>query len=245
MALCYVDWKVLHSPKDMLVDLLERYRQLDPGVVQNFIRDQVTNNEMQDRDVLEDGSKIFHLVQELEFNEMMFTPQIVHEPWHRRYRVHPGSGRAAAMWLWGYERFKTIYTHFDEPGFAPPGIALRIHSPEELVMKCINSVKSLSWMDVETYYAFPNDSFDRCVTKRMDSVWDFENVSTLMPWRFFRYSEGKRFLDYKRNWRLSAWPLWTELQADTVILGDTVFEFDLTGKIVAITRKGQPIDLDK
>lgn len=245
VALCYVDWQVLHSPLQTLIELLERYRQLDPGVVQSFMRDQVTNNEMPDRDVLEDGSKIFHLTNEMGFDDIIFTPQILHEPWYNRYRVHPGSGRLAALWLWGYERFKTIYTHFDEPGFQPPGVALRIHTPEELLMKCVSRVSNLARLDFETYYAFPTESYDKCITKQMDSVWEGEQVSTQLPWQFIRYSEGQRFLDYKRNWRLSAWALWTELQESIIIIGDTAFEFDTVGKIIAVTRKGQPIDIDK
>jgi hypothetical protein len=245
VALCYVDWTVLHPPVDMLVDLLERYRQLDPGVVQSFIRDQVTNNEMPDREILEDGSKIFYLVQELDFDDLMFTPQIIHEPWYQRYRVHPGSGRAAALWLWGYERFKTVYTHFDEPGFHPPGVAMRIHSPEELFAKSVSRSSYFSSVDIQTYYAFPTEGFDKCTTKRMDSVWEPEHVTTLMPWKFFRYSEGNKFLYYKQDWRRTAWVLWTELQASSIMLGDTVFEFSDDGQVSAIVRKGQPINIDK
>lgn len=246
VAACYVDWSIVHSPLETVIDLFERYRQLDPSVVQNFIRDSVINNDMQDRDTLEDGSKIFHLVNELEFESMLFTPQIIHEPWADRYRVHPGSGRATALWLCGYERFKTIYTHFDERGFAPPGYALKIHTSRDLASECIGEISMTPvYLDFETYYAFPTDRVEICRTKNMDSVWDYTQVDTLMPWRFMRYSEGRDFLKYKQAWRHAAWPLWTELQQPQVLIGDTVFEFDDNGKIVAITRKGQPIDVDK
>jgi hypothetical protein len=241
-ALCYVDWNVIHSPLAMLVDLLQKYRALEEHQVLRFAGASIVDNAMPDREIMEDGSKIFHLTNELEANDtLMWIPQVIHEPWYDRYRVHPGSGRLAALWLCGYETFRTVYTHFDEPGFQPPGKALRLHSPIDLIMNCRNSSHGFfPYLDIETYYAFPQDDVEQCNTKNMDHEWDYSHVDTMMPWEFFRYSEGSNFLNHKQHWRSAAWLFWSELQDRNVILGDTVFTFD-KNRVTEITRKGTTI----
>lgn len=237
VAACYVDWNDLHSPQDMVVNLLERFRKLDRQEVLDFIEATLTDNKMPNRDILEDASKIFYLVGEIEHSNLLFNPQILHEPWANRYRVHPGSGRAAALWLCGYERFKTIYTHFDEPGFKPPGIAVKINNWQEFLKECVtNMVMSPDFIDIDTYYAFPTEATDICKTSNMDSVWEYTQMSPMMPWEFIRFSEGSEFLAYKRSWRRAAWALWVELQNEFVTIGDTEFKFDYAGKIINVDR---------
>lgn len=244
VALCYVDWDIIHSPLAMLVDLFQNYRSLEERQVLKFAGAEIIDNKMPYRDILEDGSKIFHLSNELEVNEsLMYVPQIIHEPWHNRYRVHPGSGRLTALWLCGYETFRTVYTHFDEPGFEPPGTALKLHSPIDLIMNCRNSSQGFfPYLDVQTYYAFPQDEVERFKTTTMDSEWDYSHTDTMMPWEFFRYSEGKNFLNFKQAWRSNAWVLWSELQDQNFILGDTVFHFQ-GNRITEITRKGMTLNV--
>ena len=110
VAVSYVDWNFLTPPTLELIDLLEKYKKIPLDRVMAFTDTVITDNTMPDRDILEDGSKIFYLVNQIEFLELMFHPQILHEPWYNRYRVHPGSGRLQALWLCGYENIKTIYT---------------------------------------------------------------------------------------------------------------------------------------
>ena len=246
VAMCYVDWTNVHSPKNAIVDLLEKFRKIPEQEIKNFTNASVIDNNMPNRNTLEDASKIFYLTDELEAEgTLLYVPQILHEPWHNRYRVHPGSGRLAALWLCGYETFRTIYTHFDEPGFAAPGTALKLHSPVELIMNCRNTSQLgfFPYIDTETYYAFPHEKTDKCITSSMDSEWDFDQIQTLMPWKFIRYSEGTNFLDYKQQWRQMAWPLWWDLQQPQFVLGDTVFNFDKHGKVFEIIRKGKNVNV--
>jgi hypothetical protein len=64
----------------------------------------------------------------------------------------------------------------------------------------------------------------------------------MMPWEFFRYSEGSNFLNFKQQWRSTAAVLWSELQDQHFILGDTVFHFQ-GNRITEITRKGKTINV--
>ena len=72
----------------------------------------VTDNAMPDRDILEDGSKVFICKPNRIFraykSSKYYTNGITDIEFH-------GSGRLQALWLCGYENIKTIYTHFDEP----------------------------------------------------------------------------------------------------------------------------------
>ena len=117
VGVSFVDWNFLTHPLKELITLLEKFKKLSLEEVMAFTDTYVTDNAMPNRDTLEDGSKIFYLVNQIEFLELLFHPQILHEPRYDRYRVHPGSGRLQALWLCGYENIKTIYTHFDETGF--------------------------------------------------------------------------------------------------------------------------------
>ena len=239
VATCYVDWLTLPSPQEYIADLLTQYRALAPEQVLQFSDSMVTDNEMPYRDLMEDASKIYYLTQQLENEGLIFVPQIIHEPWHDRYRIHPGSGRALAIWLAGYERFRTIYTHFNEPEFSPPGIALRISSPQDLIRNAMHEpVLDQDFFDFETYYAFPTDPVDIEKTVYKDSVWNYDRVQTMMPWEFIRFSEGHSFLTHKGEWRFESWQLWLELQEPICQIGDTEFYFNDSGKITKIIRKG-------
>ena len=111
LASSYVDWNILHSPKDDIVSKLEDFRRVPFEAVMEFADAGITDNSMEYRDVMEDVSKIFYLCELIQHNELTYNPQILHEPWHNRYRVHPGSGRLMSLWLCGYEQVKTIYIH--------------------------------------------------------------------------------------------------------------------------------------
>ena len=117
VASAYVNWDILHDPGDDIVKLLEQFKDIPFDAVMEFAEAHTFDNDMGYRDVCEDASKLFFLTELVQFNELMYYPQIIHEPWHNRYRVHPGSGRLQALWLCGYNHIKCIYTHFDEPEF--------------------------------------------------------------------------------------------------------------------------------
>ena len=92
LASSYVDWDILHSPLHDIVHKLEKFRQVPFEAVLDFSDAGITDNSMEYRDIVEDASKIFYLCEMINYNELIFHPQILHEPWHKRYRVHPGSG---------------------------------------------------------------------------------------------------------------------------------------------------------
>ena len=131
LASSYVNWDILHSPMYEIVRMLEQFRSLPFEQILEFHDSEVTNNGMQDRNVMEDVSKIFYLTECIQYEELKFYPQILHEPWFNRYRVHPGSGRLIALWLCGFESIKCIYTHFNEPAFIPPGDCFKISNKYE------------------------------------------------------------------------------------------------------------------
>lgn len=239
IASSYVGWDLLHSPMKDLVSKLEEYRQLPIEHVLAFQEEKITNNEMPYREILEDVSKIFYLAELIQYDQLIFYPQIVHEPWHNRYRVHPGSGRLMALWLCGFQTIKCIYTHFDEPGFAPPGESFRITSdistsiPKEFTTPLMTRPIT---MHVDTYPAFPKLEVEEIKTRTMDSEWNWDHVKTDKPWNFMRFSEGNEFLQYKANWRSYAIDAWQDLQHGHIQIGNTQFEFNAKGKVTEVTR---------
>ena len=242
VGVSFVDWNFLTPPLKELITLLEKFKKLPLEEVMAFTDTYVTDNAMPNRDTLEDGSKIFYLVNQIEFLELLFHPQILHEPWYDRYRVHPGSGRLQALWLCGYENIKTIYTHFDEPGFAPPPRTIKCEDykqiEEELVFDGIIGPPAI---DYEFYEAFPQTQLAQIHTQKQDREWHFENHVTDKQWHFFRYSEGTAFLEYKNEWRSYALEMWHLLQGGHLQLGKTEFSFDLNGTCYQVFRKNKLI----
>lgn len=242
VGVSWVDWNFLTPPLVELIDLLERFKRLPLEDVMAFTDTFVTDNTMPNRDVLEDGSKIFYLVNQIEFLELMFHPQIIHEPWYDRYRVHPGSGRLQALWLCGYENIKTIYTHFNEPGFVAPPRTIVLptykHIEKEIVF---DNVIGPPAVDYEFYEAFPTTQLAQMHTYNQDSEWHFENHTTNKQWHFFRYSEGTAFLEFKSEWRSYAMEMWHILQGGWIQLGKTEFGFDKYSKCYQVFRKNKLI----
>ena len=243
----YFDWNSIKSPQNTIVKVLEYFIALPPHSISEFINADIIDNEMPDRNIMEDASKIAYLCNEMMFDTIKFHPQAIHEPWYDRYRIHPGSGRLAALWLCGYENFKTIYTHFDEPGFIVPKRSIPIE--DELQMQSNILYSKDDWLtahpvEVETYYAFPAETKDYNHTVSKDSIWKPEMVDTLMPWEFLRYSEGKNFINmWKPAWRNEVVDLYNEMKYGHLQLGETLFEFGLDGKITNIIRKNKSIDI--
>lgn len=242
----YLDWNIITPPLYEIVELLEGFKKVKEKFIINFINADITDNFMDYRDVMEDASKIYYLVNEMINEDIKFHPQVIHEPWHDRYRVHPGSGRLAALWLCGYEVFKTIYIHFDEPGFVAPPNTLKINTHQNFIMEAVTDSFSLMHpIDIQTYYAFPTEEADFLETISKDREWDPTQVQTLLPWEFIRYSEGNPFItDYKPGWRQMSLGLWEELRYNHIQLGDTEFLFNEYGKIWRVIRKGKIIDLN-
>lgn len=234
VASSYVDWNILHSPQRDFIKLIEAYRKIPLENVMSFQESNVTDNHMPYRNILEDGSKIYYLTQEVESNTLQFHPQIIHEPWYNRYRVHPGSGRLVALWLCNINHIKTIYTHFNEPMFCPPGKSFKIDSYNKFKQEIgINA----SNIDFQIYEAFPKDNYNIDKTTELDSEWHFQHVQTDKHWHFIRYSEGRNFLAYKNEWRTYATDFWYELQYRSTQIGRTVFNFR-NDKVVDCMRGG-------
>ena len=236
LASSYVDWDILHSPLYDIVKKLEEYRQLPFESVMSFADAELIDNNMEYRDVLEDVSKLFYLVEAIQYNELQYNPQILHEPWHKRYRVHPGSGRLMALWLCGYEKLKTIYIHFDEPGFQPPGDCFLIKDRRTAHKEFHVNPNSLEKLQIETYPAFPKLKSDCIRTHHYDSEWDWTKTNTTKFWQFMRFSEGSTFLGHKNQWRSYAIDAWQDMQHDHIQLGSTEFNFNNRGKIVEVIR---------
>ena len=242
VGVSYVDWNFLTPPINELITLLEKFKRLPLEEVMAFTDTNVTDNDMPNRDTLEDGSKIFYLVNQIEYLELLFNPQILHEPWYDRYRVHPGSGRLQALWLCGYENIKTIYTHFDEPGFTPPPRTIKCTDwtsiQKEIIFDGVNGPDNI---DYEFYEAFPNEQLAQLHTQKADREWHFENHTTNKLWYFFRYSEGAAFLNFKNEWRSYAMEMWHLLQGGHLQLGKTEFSFDHSGTCYQVFRKNKLI----
>lgn len=241
----YLDWNVVEPPMYDIIRLLEDFKKVKEKFVINFIQSDITDNFMDYRDTLEDASKIYYLTNEMVNGDIKFNPQVVHEPWHNRYRVHPGSGRLAALWLCGYENFKAIYTHFDEPEFVPPPRTLKIDTHQNFILEAVtDSFTLMHPIELSTYYAFPTEERDFLYTIEKDREWDPSQVQTLMPWQFIRYSEGSPFItEYKPGWRQMSFGLWEELRYNHIQLGCTEFLFNENGKIWRVIRKGKIIDI--
>ena len=237
VASSYVDWNILHSPQDSIIKLLEEFRQVPFDDIMEFADAQLTDNSMNHRHVMEDVSKLFYLTEAILFEDLKYNPQILHEPWHNRYRVHPGSGRLMALWLCGYEKLKTIYTHFDEPGFVPPGDCFIINTKQELNAEVSSSNEVVfSIAELDTYLAFPTLDVDCIRTSHFDSEWDYSRIKTTKQWKFMRFSEGTEFLTYKNQWRSYVIDAWQDLQHDHIQLGTTEFSFNNRGKVIDVLR---------
>lgn len=237
VASCYVDWNILQNPMYDFIKLLEEYKKIEYLDIEAFAQSEVIDNTMPDRWLMEDLSKIKYLTEEILADALLFHPQVIHEPWFDRYRVHPGSGRAIALWLCGFQQFKTIYTHFDETGFAPPGHTIKLDSWKTLANEIIctgpaNSFRSS--YDVETFDAFPLNTDHIKHTHNKDSVWA-PNLISNKPWEFLVYSEGKQFLHFKREWRSHSYDMYTDLQHSITQIGRTIFEFK-KDKVVRVIR---------
>lgn len=202
------DWNLLDTPEKYIDELFGKYKNIPIEDVMKFVDSEVTDNEMQHREILEDGSKIQYLRNEIKTNGLNFLPSLLHEPWHDRYRIHPGSGRTAAMWLEGMKQFDAIYIHFNENHFAVPAQSNEIYNVKDF--KDICSAKAEPFF--ETYFAFPKIATDCKHTLEMDREWQWHHTKTYRPWKFIRWSEGPEFLNYKRDWRSFALDLWSELQ---------------------------------
>jgi len=203
-------WDFLPSPEDDINNLFDKVKNVDFEDVLAFQEAEITDNSMPYRDVLEDCSKIFYLRDQISNGNLIFNPQILHEPWHDRYRVHPGSGRLAASWLSGVPHITCLYTHFDEPGFKIPPASIELRSVDDIIDSILATNDDVT-MDIETYTAFPISTSDAQTTAIRDSEWEYDNIQTTTPWQFLRYSEGTNFLTYKHEWRSRIIEVWDSL----------------------------------
>ena len=191
------DWPI-QDLSSVLTPLLESFYALSFEEVLEFSEAPVTDNSMPNRNILEDASKIYYLVKEIKKTGLNFPPQLLHEPWAERYRIHPGSGRLLAMFASGQKMMKVIYIHFDEPGFTVPATG-------EIIKDATQLNAMVKQQNVDPHYT-SYAAFDGFALE--DSEWK-PTIATNKPWRFLRYSEGPEFLNYKVNWRKCAIDLWT------------------------------------
>lgn len=204
-----LEWDQITHPGNYVNQLFDDYRKIPFEKILEFSESEITDNSMPDREIMEDASKIHMLRNIIRNKNLIFTPQILFEPWHNRWRIHPGSGRSAAMWLEGYKNISGIYVHFNETVFKEAenvGEALSENFLDKIYMH------KRVIPDFEYYYAFPKTNNDCLRTYNMDREWQWHHIKTYRPWKFIRWSEGKDFLKHKYNWRSYAMDLWHELQ---------------------------------
>lgn len=211
---CFLPWDFFPDFKQPLTELFKEYAELPFKDIDIFQNANIYDNDMSNRDVMEDATKTWMLYRHiLDGVGIKYNPQIIHEPWYDRYRVHPGSGRLAAMWLAELNNVHCIYTHFDEPGFEPPPYSHRIYDVEGMVDAMFGKTSSKMRADISTYYAFPKDEVNAKYTNDRDSEWDYSRVETTTRWEFVRYSEGNAFTEAKYQWRRDAMDLWYRLNS--------------------------------
>lgn len=195
-------YALVGSPEQYITDLYDRFRQLPFETINEFMAAGVTDNTMQHRDVLEDASKIHYLRQMIRTGKLSFRPQLLHEPWYDRWRVHPGSGRYAAMWLENpTDWLRSIYIYFKESGFRIPdgATAISLDDPRAFI-------KAITLNSTDIDFTVHN-AFERSAR---DTEWH-PNITTDKGWQFLRYSEGANFIGYKQAWRDTALDLWLDL----------------------------------
>lgn len=191
------------SPESYINDLTDKFAALKLEDIINFMKADTLDNTMAFRDIIEDAAKFAYLKEQIRNNELLFKSQLLHEPWHDRYRVHPGSGRIAAMWdCFPDKPIDTIYIHFDEPGFEIPENSTQLHTATEV----LNAVMYTYTNNIDLVIEPAFDLTDR------DSEWN-PPISTEANWQFLRYSEGKHFISYKEAWREYALDYWISLNS--------------------------------
>lgn len=225
--------ELVKSPEQYVVELFDKYKKIPFEQVLEFSEAQVTDNSMPNREVLEDGSKIHMLRHAYRNNDIQFNVQLLHEPWYDRWRVHPGSGRLAALWLEGAVEIPGVHIHFNTSPRRYWGsnwgryddlnshVTLDSLKPTHSSRLLVDTKEFLSAIvcqkpaepEFETYHAFPSKSKDCFKTQQMDKEWHWHHTKnqSYMDWKFLRWSEGKNFLEHKYNWRSYAIDLWHEL----------------------------------
>jgi hypothetical protein len=190
---------VVHDP-DQTPQLYKRFANLSREQVEQFARAEVLDNAMQDRNLMEDASKIWYLENET----INFLPQVIHEPWRDRWRAHPGSGRFDVLARRGGP-VPGIYIYFNEPGYGlPKHQDLTFLELEDIVEQICFTVPE--HIDFVSYPAFSDYAEER------DSEWKpVQPLAYPDYWEFIRWSEGRHFLNYKRQWRQCAVDLWDHL----------------------------------
>jgi hypothetical protein len=192
------DWDIVDSPEHWIDDIYSKYSKLSFEQVLSFSEAEVTDNSMPDREILEEGSKIYYLTNEMKNKKIKHVTQLLHEPWHDRYRVHPGSGRTSALWLNNFKTFPCIYIHFNEGEFCIPKNSTQLKTKSEFIDATV--FQEYTEPQFETYPATISYK-----TKMLDSEWTYVSQA---PWEFIRWSEGKKFLNYKKAWRETSIDCW-------------------------------------
>lgn len=189
---------VIHKP-NQTPDMYREFAKLSREQVEQFSISEAWDNSMPDRNLMEDASKIWHL----ENQTITFLPQVLHEPWRGRWRAHPGSGRYDVLCRRGGP-VPGVYIYFNEPGYGlPQHVNLTELDLEDIVDNlCFEPTE---WIDFTSYPAFGDYAEER------DGEWKPTYPEFFEHWEFLRWSEGRYFMDYKRDWRREAVDLWDYL----------------------------------
>jgi hypothetical protein len=197
--------KYVNYHPDHYKNLCEKFKKVPLNEVELFCSADVYDNKMPNRDILEDGSKIYHLIKNID--HMKFHVQLVHEPWYSRWRVHPGSGRFIAQCETNPESpIPAIYIYFNEKIFDLPDEYIDLTDmPYDEIYENLCISADHNELDFTDFPAFGKESIKR------DGEWNPPNrmMNPLWyPWSFIRYSEGNNFGKYKTAWREDALEFW-------------------------------------
>lgn len=185
-----VDYPVEKYKTDWL-SLQDQASTLDPQEWRAFSTSSVADNSMANRELMEDVAKIHWLRNEFEVNGITHPVQLMYEPWRNKWRVHPGSGRCIAAASLDWPTIPAVYVNF-RWSKGVPWPAKRLDTLQEFV-KITNSTE---------FDIYPIDS-DIAVER--DGEWDRVGLGLYSnsndAWQMCRWSEGYKFMSYKKAWR--------------------------------------------
>lgn len=196
-------WSVAYPATDNseALELINSYVSIELDEVIAFSACDVFDNSMPNRDTLEDASKVIWLYNEINSSGLKFPGILLHEYWHDRYRVHPGSGRYLATTLTDNNIMPCVYYHYNEPGFVIPDNSKQILTLDEFVYY-VGKGSQAHW---EMYDIFSEDY------KQKDPNW-IPQIQTGRHWQMPWFSEGENFVNSKISWREYAVDSWYQAQ---------------------------------
>ena len=192
----FCEWDWIGNPQKEIDKLFGEFKQIPFETIMEFVETEVTDNNMWNRNIMDDAAKVWWLKDQIhEYGTLMFPVQLLHEPWNNRYRVHPGSGRLMALWLAEKSNVKAIYVHWPEHNMVVPPLSLATSSYAMMH-------EDIKQRDVEPWY----EVYSAFEKNPKDTEWN--PPSSNIGWENIRFSEGPNFLGFKQDWRKYAMDLW-------------------------------------